>query len=131
MIICFSPSIAQISRTLLYLVHLSLLVQHLTRRGQNVVMISLGQLIDLSAINSQDALILLRSSFSAPKVRHLLRCSPPVSHNSLEKFDELLRRLVQRITNRDLSDSQWIQASLPVKRLLQLRFDFDSALIRL
>ena len=45
-IICFSPSVAQISRMLLYLVHLSLLVQHLTRRGQNVVMISLGQLID-------------------------------------------------------------------------------------
>ena len=35
-----------IIRMLLYLVHLSLLVQHLTRRGQNVVMISLGQLID-------------------------------------------------------------------------------------
>jgi len=30
-------------------------------------------------------------------------------------FDSLLRRSVQRITNCDLSDSQWIQASLPVK----------------
>jgi len=30
----------------------------------------------LGVISSQDALILLRSSFSAPKVLHLLRCSP-------------------------------------------------------
>jgi len=34
----------------------------------------------LSDINCQDALILLRSSFSAPKVLHLLRCSPSASH---------------------------------------------------
>jgi len=32
----------------------------------------------LREINLQDALILLRSSFSAPKVLHLLRCSPSV-----------------------------------------------------
>ena len=69
----------------------------------------------LSAISSQDALILLRSSFGAPKVLHLLRCSPSVSHPSLAKFDALLRRAVQRITNSDLSDTQWIQASLPVR----------------
>jgi len=69
----------------------------------------------LSAINSQDALILLRSSFSAPKVLHLLRCCPSVGHNSLAKFDALLRRSIQPITNSDLSDIQWIQASLPVK----------------
>jgi len=69
----------------------------------------------LNLVSSQDALILLRSSFSAPKVLHLLRCSPSVSHPSLESFDSLLRRAVQRITNSDLSDTQWLQASLPVK----------------
>jgi len=69
----------------------------------------------LSAINSQDPLILLRSSFSAPKVLHLLRCCPSVGHNSLAKFDALLRRSIQLITNSDISDIQWIQASLPVK----------------
>lgn len=36
----------------------------------------------LDAIGSQDGLILLRSAFSAPKVLHLLRCSPSVSHTS-------------------------------------------------
>jgi len=30
----------------------------------------------LSLLNAQDALLLLRVSFSAPRVQHLLRCSP-------------------------------------------------------
>jgi len=33
----------------------------------------------LALISAQDALILLRASFSAPRVQHLLRCSPFVS----------------------------------------------------
>ena len=69
----------------------------------------------LDAVSSQDALILLRSSFSAPKVLHLLRCSPSVDHSCLQAFDSMLRAAIQRITNSDLSDSQWLQASLPVK----------------
>ena len=40
---------------------------------------------------SQDALILLRASFSVPRGQHLLRCSPSVSHAALDSFDELLR----------------------------------------
>ena len=69
----------------------------------------------LRKINAQDALILLRSSFSAPKVLHLLRCSPSVSHQSLLVFDSVLRSTIQSITNADLSDVQWLQANLPVK----------------
>ena len=69
----------------------------------------------LSEIGGQDALILLRCSFSAPKVLHLLRCSPSVSHSALQTFDSLLRDSVQRITNSNLSDVQWLQASLPIK----------------
>jgi len=45
----------------------------------------------LATLGSQDALILLRSSFSASKVLHLLRCSPSVSHPSLDRFNSLLR----------------------------------------
>jgi len=52
----------------------------------------------LDAIDCQDGLILLRSAFSARKVLHFLRCSPSVSHTSLEKFDTLLRCSIQRIT---------------------------------
>jgi len=38
-----------------------------------------------------------------------------VSHPSLEKFDALLKQAIQRMTNSDLSELQWIQASLPVR----------------
>jgi len=69
----------------------------------------------LATLGSQDALILLRSSFSVPKVLHLLCCSPSVSHPSLGRFDSLLRSAIERITNSDLSDTQWLQASLPVR----------------
>ena len=69
----------------------------------------------LSRIASQDALLLLRVSFSAPRVQHLLRCSPSAGHGGLDGFDKSLRSAVNRITNCNLSDSQWIQASLPVR----------------
>ena len=69
----------------------------------------------LKLIASQDALILLRASFSAPRVQHLLRCSPSAGHAALESFDELLRTGLSYLTNCDLSDSEWIQASLPVR----------------
>ena len=65
----------------------------------------------LSDIGCQDALILLRSSFSAPNVLHLLRSVPSVSHAALQTFHYLLTDSVQP----NLSDIQWLQASLPVK----------------
>ena len=45
----------------------------------------------------------------------IIICSPSVSHTALGKFEELLRRSVQSITNSDITDMQRIQASLPVK----------------
>jgi len=69
----------------------------------------------LATLGSQDALILLRSSFSAPKVLHLLCCSPSVSHPSIDGFDSLLSSAIERITNSDLSDTRRLQASLPVR----------------
>ena len=60
----------------------------------------------LRLIKAEDAIILLRSSFSAPKVLQLLRCSPLMSHSSLQSFDSLLRLVIQSITNSDLSDMQ-------------------------
>jgi len=65
----------------------------------------------LSQIGAQEALILLQSSFSTPKVLHLLRCLPL----ALPEFDKLLRLAVERITNSSLTDTQWLQASLPIK----------------
>ena len=49
----------------------------------------------LRLIGAQDALILLRSSFSAPKVLHLLRCSPSADHQALSNFDAILRRAIR------------------------------------
>jgi hypothetical protein len=69
----------------------------------------------LSSLNAQDALILLRVSFSAPRVQHLMRCAPSVDHPALETFDNLLRSALTRISNNEISDSQWQQAGLPIK----------------
>ena len=69
----------------------------------------------LKLIASQDALILLKASFSAPRVQHLLRCSTSVGHAALDIFDELLRTALGYLANCDLSDSEWIQATLPVR----------------
>jgi len=69
----------------------------------------------LRAVSSHDALVLLRSSFSAPKLLHTLRSSPCTGHPTLQKFDDTLRKCVCDITNADLTDLQWIQASLPVR----------------
>jgi len=69
----------------------------------------------LRAISSHDALVLLRSSFSAPKLLHTLRSSPCAGHPTLEKFDDTLRKCICDIANADLTDLQWIQASLPVR----------------
>jgi hypothetical protein len=72
----------------------------------------------LESIESQGALILLRASFGAPKVQHLLRCCPSLNHPALQTFDALLRSGVPQITNSDLSATQWIQASLPSKMVV-------------
>ena len=69
----------------------------------------------LKLMSSQDALILLRSSFSAPRVQQLLRCSPSVDHADLVTFDSSLRSPLCHITNTDVTGTQWLQASLPIK----------------
>ena len=72
----------------------------------------------ISRINtpsSYDALILFRASFSAPKVMHTIRSSPCIGHSGLSIFDSLQRSGLCMIANSNLSDTQWLQASLPVK----------------
>jgi hypothetical protein len=69
----------------------------------------------LSLLGAQDALVLLRASFSAPRVQHLMRCSPSVDHPALSEFDRILRSAICKITNCDLSENQWLQAGLPIR----------------
>jgi len=40
----------------------------------------------LSLLEAQEALVLPRASFNAPGVQHLLRCSPSVEHEILERL---------------------------------------------
>ena len=70
----------------------------------------------LSLLGAQDALLLLRISFSAPRVQHLLRCSPSVDNAELSTFDNTLKSALCQITNNNLSDTQWLQASLSIKQ---------------
>ena len=58
---------------------------------------------------------LFNASFSAPKMMHTSCCSPCANHAALETYDNLLRKGICAITNLDLTDLQWLQASLPVK----------------
>ena len=68
----------------------------------------------LKLLSAQDAL-LLRACFSAPKFMHILSCSPCSDLIWLLQFDLSLRRGLSVITNTDLTDIQWTQASLPVR----------------
>jgi len=67
-----------------------------------------------ASIGAQDALTLLRVSFSSPKVLHLLRCSPSADNPAVQTFDSYLRSAISKITNSALSDIQWLQASTPI-----------------
>jgi hypothetical protein len=57
----------------------------------------------LDLVGAQDALILLRGSFGAPKVQHLLRCSPPFESEGPSAFNKLLRFAVCQISNSSLT----------------------------
>ena len=61
----------------------------------------------LKSLPSHNALILLRSSFSAFKVMHTLRIAPCSGHPLLYEFDNLLREGISAITNSFLSALQW------------------------
>jgi hypothetical protein len=69
----------------------------------------------LRLVGAQDALMLLRSSFSALTVQHLLCCSLSVDAPGLLEFDELLKSAMSLIAKSKLLDLQWLQASLPIK----------------
>jgi len=69
----------------------------------------------LRSLPSHDSLVLIRSSLSVPKITHLLRCSPCSEHPALTEFDQTVRDGLCVIANSQITDSQWIQATLPVR----------------
>ena len=68
----------------------------------------------ISLIHSHDALVLLKNSISMPKLTYLLRTADWSDNPLLTTFDNMLRSGLTSILNVDLSDTQWLQASLPV-----------------
>ena len=69
----------------------------------------------LKSIAAHYALILLRSSFSAPRLMHILRCAPCINHPLLLSHDSLLREGISVITISCLIDIHWLQASLSIR----------------
>ena len=59
----------------------------------------------LELITSHDALVLLRSLFSAPTMQHTLRSSPWAGHVELTQFDALFRYALSKICNISLTDN--------------------------
>lgn len=69
----------------------------------------------LASLQTHYAFFILKNCFAIPKLVYLLRCSP------LWKFADLLREMdlqlksaLENIINVQLSNTQWLQASLPV-----------------
>ena len=65
----------------------------------------------LSLLHTHNALLLLRHSFSIPKLLYLLRTSPCFL---VEHLEVSLRHLLCKIINLD-DESAWLQAMLPVR----------------
>jgi len=69
----------------------------------------------LSFVHSHDALVLLKSSLSMPKLLYLLQTADCSDNPLLATFDNILRSDLSSILNVDLSDMQWLQACLSVR----------------
>lgn len=71
----------------------------------------------LAELHAHQALYLLKNCLSAPKVMYILRSSPAWSRtDKLRELDDLIRRSLASITNTDVTDTAWRQATLPVSR---------------
>ena len=78
---------------------------------------ALQRMIDrLAFLSAHDALLLLRSSFSIPKLLYLLRSAPCFASDTLKVYDSVLASTLSKITNTSINPSSaaWLQASLPV-----------------
>jgi hypothetical protein len=69
----------------------------------------------LGYLQAHDALVILKHSLSVPSLLHNLRTSYLCDQAILSRFDVELRRCLSQVLNISLDDSQWMQASLPVK----------------
>ena len=70
----------------------------------------------LKHFSAHDSLLLLRNSFSIPKLLYTLRTSPWFLSPTLDSHDKTLKSIVSTITNIHLVEGEpaWLQATLLV-----------------
>ena len=71
----------------------------------------------LQYITAHDGILLLRNSFSIPKLLYVLRTSPCFLSSDLIAYDAVLKSIVSNVTNIHFGDEDpaWTQATLPVR----------------
>ena len=69
----------------------------------------------LRHLHAHDALLILKFSLSIPSLLHNLRSSFCCGHRLLKEFDTALRTSLSEIVNVSFDDTQWLQATLPVR----------------
>src|SRR3989441_4247999 len=62
-----------------------------------------------------EALHLLRTCFAVPKVQYLLRSTPAFAAVAVADLTVAIREALSAVTNIQLDDTSWLQASLPVR----------------
>ena len=68
----------------------------------------------LELIDPHQAFVLLKNSMAIPKLTYLLRSSPAYKEaDLLQEFDEIVRSSLSQITNVDIKEKAWTQASFP------------------
>ena len=70
----------------------------------------------LKLLHAHAALVLLKNSLSMPRSLYIFRIFDCHCHPLLVKFDDTLRAGLPSILNMDFGDTQWLQATLPVKK---------------
>ena len=70
---------------------------------------------DRRLIPAHDSLILPKASCGTSKITHTLRSSPCANHNILFDIDTTLRSCLIIISNVNINDKKWQQASLTIK----------------
>ena len=70
----------------------------------------------LESLDAHTGLFFLTHHTSAPRFMHILRSSPAFTNDDqLREIDFILRSTASSITNVEISDTGWTQASLPVR----------------
>ncbi|KAI5728591.1 hypothetical protein M8J77_018338 [Diaphorina citri] len=70
----------------------------------------------LKKLNSHVAYFLLKNCFAIPKWTYTLRTTPIWTDQTvLDEVDDSLKQILEEILNLNLNDTQWCQASLPIR----------------